>query len=66
MQTRTLGSSLEVSAPGVGCMNIAWACGPGIKKEDAIRLFYPAYDVGASFGTSSAGTHGNSPLRTNQ
>ena len=38
METRTLGSNLEVSAPGFGWMNIAWAYGSRTNKEDAVRL----------------------------
>jgi aryl-alcohol dehydrogenase-like predicted oxidoreductase len=72
METGTLGSNLEVSAPGFGCMNIAWAYGLTTNKEDAVRLFRAAYEssatffIGANFGTSSAGTHGNAPPRENQ
>lgn len=33
---RKLGS-LEVSAIGLGCMNIAWGFGPPIDRQDAIR-----------------------------
>jgi aryl-alcohol dehydrogenase-like predicted oxidoreductase len=49
METRTLGSNLEVSALGFGCMIIAWAYGPRTNKEEAVRLFRAAYENGATF-----------------
>lgn len=45
---RRLGS-LEVSALGLGCMNIAWAYGPPIDRNDAIRLIREAYERGVTF-----------------
>lgn len=45
---RRLGS-LEVSALGFGCMNVAWAYGPPIDRQDAIRLIRAAYDRGITF-----------------
>ena len=45
---RRLGS-LEVSALGFGCMNVAWAHGPPIDRQDAIRLIRAAYDRGVTF-----------------
>ena len=39
IKKRTLGmSGLEVSAVGFGCMNVAWAYGPPIDRNDAVRL----------------------------
>jgi aryl-alcohol dehydrogenase-like predicted oxidoreductase len=50
MQKRKLGNSnLEVSALGLGCMNIAYAYGPRTNKRDAIRLFHEAYENGGAF-----------------
>jgi aryl-alcohol dehydrogenase-like predicted oxidoreductase len=50
MQKRKLGKSgLEVSALGLGCMNIAWAYGPSIDRTDAVRLIREAYDRGVTF-----------------
>jgi Aldo/keto reductase family len=45
---RKLGT-LEVSALGLGCMNVAWAYGPPIDRQDAIRLIRAAYDRGVTF-----------------
>jgi len=45
---RRLGS-LEVSALGLGCMNVAWAYGPPIDRQDAIRLIRAAHERGVTF-----------------
>jgi aryl-alcohol dehydrogenase-like predicted oxidoreductase len=45
---RRLGS-LEVTALGFGCMNIAWAYGPPIDRKDAVKLVRAAYDRGVRF-----------------
>lgn len=45
---RRLGT-LEVSALGLGCMNVAWAYGPPIDRQDAIRLIRAAYERGVTF-----------------
>jgi aryl-alcohol dehydrogenase-like predicted oxidoreductase len=50
MKKRTLGKSgLEVSALGLGCMNVAWAYGPPIDRNDAVRLIRDAYERGVTF-----------------
>lgn len=49
MPRRVLGESLEVSALGFGCMEIAYAYGPRTNKKDAIRLFQAAYENGTTF-----------------
>ncbi len=50
MQKRRLGKSeLEVSAIGLGCMNVAWAYGPPIDRNDAVRLIRDAYELGVTF-----------------
>jgi aryl-alcohol dehydrogenase-like predicted oxidoreductase len=48
LKTRRLGS-LEVSALGLGCMNVAWAYGPPTSKEQAVKLIRAAYDRGVTF-----------------
>jgi len=54
LRHRRLGS-LEVSALGLGCMNMAWGFGPPIERQDAIRLIRAAYDRGVTlFDTAEA------------
>ena len=50
--TRRLGS-LEVSAVGLGCMNLAWGAGPPIDRQEAIRLIRAAHDRGVTFFDSA-------------
>jgi aryl-alcohol dehydrogenase-like predicted oxidoreductase len=45
---RRLGT-LDVSALGFGCMNVAWAYGPPIDRNDAIRLIRKAHERGVTF-----------------
>jgi hypothetical protein len=45
---RMLGS-LEVSAIGFGCMNVAGMYGPPIDRQEAIRVIRAAYDRGVTF-----------------
>jgi aryl-alcohol dehydrogenase-like predicted oxidoreductase len=50
MQKRKLGrSGLEVSAIGYGCMGLNFAYGPGLEKQDAIRLLQAAFERGVTF-----------------
>ncbi len=50
MKKRTLGENgLEVSALGLGCMNIAWAYGPPTDRQHAIKLIRSAYERGVTF-----------------
>ncbi|SEM16511.1 Predicted oxidoreductase [Syntrophus gentianae] len=49
---RKLGA-LEVSAIGLGCMNVAWGFGPPIEKGDAIKLIRHAYDRGVTYFDSA-------------
>lgn len=50
MQKRQLGQSrLEVSAIGLGCMNLNHAYGPATSKEHAIRLIRMAFERGVTF-----------------
>ncbi|RZM28650.1 MAG: aldo/keto reductase [Pedobacter sp.] len=48
LQRRTLGT-LEVSAIGLGCMNVVHSNPPYATKEDAIHLFREAYRHGVTF-----------------
>lgn len=45
---RKLGN-LEVSALGLGCMNIAYGYGPALAKKDAIKLIRQAFEEGVTF-----------------
>jgi aryl-alcohol dehydrogenase-like predicted oxidoreductase len=50
MQKRKLGKSgLEVSAIGLGCMNFAWAYGPPVDRQQAIKVIRAAYERGVTF-----------------
>lgn len=49
---RKLGT-LEVSAIGLGCMNVAWGFGPPVDKWDALRLIRHAYDQGVTYFDSA-------------
>jgi aryl-alcohol dehydrogenase-like predicted oxidoreductase len=50
MRKRTLGrSGLEVSALGLGCMNLNWAYGPATDRQSAVRLIRAAYERGVTF-----------------
>jgi aryl-alcohol dehydrogenase-like predicted oxidoreductase len=49
MITRTLGSRLEVSAIGLGCMGLSHAYGLDIAEQDGIDLIGAAVDLGVTF-----------------
>jgi len=49
---RRLGE-LEVSALGLGCMNLAWGFGPPIDRQEAIKLIRAAYDRGVTYFDSA-------------
>jgi aryl-alcohol dehydrogenase-like predicted oxidoreductase len=49
MVNRTLGSSLEVSAIGLGCMGMSYAFGPPPDKQQMISLIRTAVDRGVTF-----------------
>src|SRR5947209_20277495 len=50
MDKRELGrSGLEVSALGLGCMGLSFGLGPGVGKEEGIRLIRAAFDRGVTF-----------------
>jgi aryl-alcohol dehydrogenase-like predicted oxidoreductase len=48
MQTRTLGSGLEVSALGLGCMGLSFGLGPAVEKSVAIALIRAAVERGVT------------------
>lgn len=49
MQARKLGSKLEVSALGLGCMGLSFGFGPATDKPDAIALIRTAFERGVTF-----------------
>src|SRR5580692_10278130 len=49
MQKRKLGSNLEVSAIGLGCMGMSFNLGPAMDKKDGISLIRAAVDRGVTF-----------------
>ncbi len=50
MKKRKLGKSgLEVSAIGLGCMNLSWAYGPPKDKAQGIELIRAAFERGVTF-----------------
>ena len=48
MQKRRLGTSLEVSAIGLGCMGMSHACGPAADKREMIALLRSAVERGVT------------------
>src|SRR6185369_6779028 len=49
MEKRTLGSGLDVSALGLGCMGLSFGLGPAVRKEDGIALIRAAVERGITF-----------------
>jgi len=49
MEKRTLGSNLEVSSLGLGCMGLSFGYGPKTDRGDAIRLLRTAFERGITF-----------------
>ena len=50
MQTRKLGTSnLEVSALGLGCMDMSFGYGPSVDKQEMIALIHAAVERGVTF-----------------
>jgi len=49
METRTLGSDLEVSALGFGCMGLSSGYGRASSHEDGIAVIRAAFDRGVTF-----------------
>ena len=48
MQKRTLGTGLEVSALGLGCMGLSFGLGPATEKGEAIKLIRAAVERGSA------------------
>ncbi|MDF2974563.1 MAG: putative aldo/keto reductase [Microvirga sp.] len=53
MKKRTLGTSLEVSAIGLGCMGLTFGYGPATDTSEAVALIRAAYDKGITFFDSA-------------
>ena len=49
MRTRTLGSGLEVSALGLGCMGMSHGYGPAADRDASLALLRTAVDSGVTF-----------------
>ena len=49
MQKRKLGSNLEVSAIGLGCMGLSFGYGPATDRQQAITLIRTAFERGVTF-----------------
>ena len=49
MQMRTLGTDLNVSAVGLGCMGFSHAYGAPTEEAEAVRLIRRAFDLGLYF-----------------
>ena len=49
MQKRKLGSNLEVSAIGLGCMGLSFGYGPAVDKQEGIALIRSAVERGVTF-----------------
>ncbi len=49
MEKRKLGSNLEVSALGLGCMGLSFGLGPATGKNEAIALIRAAVERGVTF-----------------
>jgi aryl-alcohol dehydrogenase-like predicted oxidoreductase len=49
MQTRRLGSGLDVSALGLGCMGMSFSYGPSPERPEMIRLIHSAVERGVTF-----------------
>ncbi|HBN55740.1 MAG TPA: aldo/keto reductase, partial [Lachnospiraceae bacterium] len=49
MEKRMLGSSLKVSAVGLGCMGFSHAYGASTEHREAIQMIRSAYDLGYTF-----------------
>ncbi|HTV00139.1 MAG TPA: aldo/keto reductase [Luteitalea sp.] len=49
MHTRRLGTALDVSALGFGCMGLSFGFGPATDRADAIAVIRAAVDAGVTF-----------------
>lgn len=55
MQKRRLGSGLEVSAIGFGCMGLNFSLGPGVSRAEGVAMIEAAVDRGVTlFDTAEA------------
>src|SRR6201996_2459767 len=64
MQTRKLGNSgLEVSAIGLGCMGLSFGLGPGVDRDEGVRLVRAGFDHAVTF-FATAETYG--PFRNEE
>ena len=55
MKTRKLGSDLEVSAIGLGCMGLSFGLGPATDHHDALRVIRSAVDRGVTLFDTAEG-----------
>lgn len=53
MKKRVLGSDLEVSALGFGCMGLSFGYGPALDKASAVALIREAFESGVTFFDSA-------------
>src|ERR1700721_2964483 len=63
MQKRKLGSNLEVSAIGLGCMGMSFNLGPAMDKKDGISLIRAAVERGVTFFDTA---EANGPLKNEE
>ena len=63
MQMRTLGTDLNVSAVGLGCMGFSHAYGAPTEEAEAVRLIRRAFDLGYTF-FDTAGSAWASPAKS--
>lgn len=49
MEIRTLGTGLEVSAIGLGCMGLSFGYGPAVDRAEGVALIRTAVDRGVTF-----------------
>ncbi len=49
MKKKILGTDLEVSAVGFGCMGLSHAYGPAVEKKEAVRLIRDAAEAGYTY-----------------
>ena len=49
MDKRTLGTDLEASALGLGCMGMSFSYGPPKDEQEMITLIHSAFDLGITF-----------------
>ena len=55
MKTRKLGSDLEVSAIGLGCMGLSFGLGPAIDHKEAVAVIRSAVDRGVTLFDTAEG-----------